>query len=492
VEGNAAYPDTPPYHPDTLYPEYPFRALPETVSANPNPAYAAVRDMLRALRLDAAHWGTPTWNPLGDLVGAGQTVLLKPNWVTHKVHGVSEGTERVLDCLVTHTSVLRALIDYAIIAVGPSGTIVVADAPIQGTTFELLQERCNMPELLTFYARHTQTTIEVHDLRATGIITAPDGRILKHLHLTGDPLGYTRVDLGDRSALVTIDGTSKLYRSFDYESSATVSAHSRGKHEYLISRSVLSADLVINVPKLKTHIKAGITSALKNLVGINGNKAFLPHYRLGAPAERGDEYPLRNWFLKMKSEYRYHLAHYPPIIREPIKRAGNFLLSLSLAKRSSDNIGGVDPYLVTGGNWHGNDTTWRMVIDLNQILRYTSADGVLHDTPQRQVLSIVDGLVGGEGNGPLSPRPRPLGKMVGGFNPVTIDAVCARLIGFDWRKLALLREGAKLLASTDNLDAVEIRGVDGMAQRLADLPHADFVAPRGWQSYIELSEQQTS
>jgi len=32
---------------------------------------------------------------------------------------------------------------------------------------------------------------------------------------------------------------------------------------------------------LKLHRKAGITCALKNLIGINGNKEYLPHHRLG-------------------------------------------------------------------------------------------------------------------------------------------------------------------------------------------------------------------
>ena len=57
--------------------------------------------------------------------------------------------------------------------------------------------------------------------------------------------------------------------------------HGRGRHQYLIAREVIEADVVINVPKLKTHRKAGITGALKNLVGINGNKDYLPHHRLG-------------------------------------------------------------------------------------------------------------------------------------------------------------------------------------------------------------------
>jgi hypothetical protein len=35
----------------------------------------------------------------------------------------------------------------------------------------------------------------------------------------------------------------------------------------LIAKDVLEADIIINLPKLKMHKKAGVTNALKNFVG---------------------------------------------------------------------------------------------------------------------------------------------------------------------------------------------------------------------------------
>ena len=58
----------------------------------------------------------------------------------------------------------------------------------------------------------------------------------------------------------------------------------------MISRTILDADCVINLPKLKTHKKTGVTLCMKNLVGINGNKNWLPHHRLGTPAQGGDQF----------------------------------------------------------------------------------------------------------------------------------------------------------------------------------------------------------
>ena len=60
----------------------------------------------------------------------------------------------------------------------------------------------------------------------------------------------------------------------------------RGRHRYLVARELIEADVVFNVPKLKTHKKAGVTGALKNLVGINGHKAYLPHHRKGGVRPR--------------------------------------------------------------------------------------------------------------------------------------------------------------------------------------------------------------
>ena len=47
-------------------------------------ALSAVRRLLQEAKLDAVRYGTPAWNPLGDLIDSGNKVLLKPNWVLDK------------------------------------------------------------------------------------------------------------------------------------------------------------------------------------------------------------------------------------------------------------------------------------------------------------------------------------------------------------------------------------------------------------------------
>src|SRR6185295_10457402 len=83
------------------------------------------------------------------------------------------------------------------------------------------------------------------------------------------------------------------------------------------------------------------------------------------------------------------------------------------------------------GSWSGNDTIWRTALDLNRILVYGRADGTLADSPQRRVLHIVDAVIAGQGDGPLSPSPLPLGLLVAGENPAAVDWVGAILLGYD-------------------------------------------------------------
>src|SRR5262249_52952302 len=100
-----------------------------------------------------------------------------------------------------------------------------------------------------------------------------------------------RVNLAHDSVFSENDGLNKRYYGAFYDVSETNEHHSNGVHEYMISRTALESDVFINLPKLKTHKKVGVTLNLKNLVGINGNKNWLPHYALGSPAENGDQFP---------------------------------------------------------------------------------------------------------------------------------------------------------------------------------------------------------
>jgi hypothetical protein len=125
------YPKSPPYSPSTAYPEYPWQ---DTVLPPENHIYDMVRNCFFKLGMDAENYAGKNWNPLGEIIRPGNTVLVKPNMVFHENHTVKNGTE----CLLTHPSLVRAVVDYAVIALKGSGQIIIGDAPLQSCEFEKL------------------------------------------------------------------------------------------------------------------------------------------------------------------------------------------------------------------------------------------------------------------------------------------------------------------------------------------------------------------
>jgi hypothetical protein len=102
------------------------------------------------------------------------------------------------------------------------------------------------------------------------------------------------VDLGAKSLLEPISADAPKFRVTQYDPRKMIENQRLGVHRYLVTKDVLDANIVVNIPKLKTHKKAGITAALKNLVGVDGNKDYLPHYRKGAVSAGGDNYEKRS------------------------------------------------------------------------------------------------------------------------------------------------------------------------------------------------------
>ena len=94
-------------------------------------AAAALRNLLHTWGLDPARYGTPQWNPLGDLIPPGARVVIKPNLVHHQ-----NRSGRGLGCLVTSAEVIDAVLEYTLLA--HPREIVIADAPLQSCNFARL------------------------------------------------------------------------------------------------------------------------------------------------------------------------------------------------------------------------------------------------------------------------------------------------------------------------------------------------------------------
>ena len=94
--------------------------------------------------------------------------------------------------------------------------------------------------------------------------------------------------------------------------------------------------------------------------------------------------------------------------------------------KAADRLAGGDR--IHPGGWAGNETIWRTTLDLNHMLYFGAK------RPKR-VLNVVDGVIAGEGEGPLSPLPKPAGAILAGENPAYVDAVAARLTGYNVSRL---------------------------------------------------------
>jgi hypothetical protein len=236
--------------------------------------------------------------------------------------------------------------------------------------------------------------------------------LLLRRSLGGDPRGYRVVDLGSRSFFA--DRTSKaplcFHRSHRY---TPMAYHNENIHRYSIPQTVLDADVIINVPKMKTHKKAGVTLSLKGALGLSNQKYWLPHFTRGSPAEGGDEFDRPQ---RLGERFEDRMSRLPlPGGRSLIARAPR----LDQAPRVID------------GSWEGNDTLWRTILDLNLAVLYADRRGNLQSVPQRKYLTIVDGIVAGEGEGPLGATPLSAGVLVGGFDPALVDEQAARTMGFN-------------------------------------------------------------
>jgi len=177
----------------------------------------------------------------------------------------------------------------------------------------------------------------------------------------GDSPGLGKpAQVAQKAGIMTVvEETGARFASF--EESVPVRIGAGTFHQLELARDILDADVIINLPKLKTHQMMGLTCGVKNLFGaVVGMRKVRLHLQAGAD---------KSYFA---------------------------LMLLDLAKQ-------VAP-----------------------------------------ALTVVDAVVGMEGNGPGSGEPVPIGALLAGANPLAIDAVACELVGLNpetvWtQKVALQR-----------------------------------------------------
>ncbi|HEX6716499.1 MAG TPA: DUF362 domain-containing protein [Pyrinomonadaceae bacterium] len=379
----------------------------------------------RAIQRLAAElgWAAEGRGPFGALIQPGSRVVIKPNWVLH--HNQGNGG---MDPMITHHSVVKAVVQAALQA--DPAEVIVGDAPIQTCDFSKLIDEGGLAAWATAVTQADSRFKGIKDFRRTTAKYVNGVRIAEENVLPEDE--FVLFDLGSDSLLEPITDEKDDFRVTCYDPRLMAKTHGRGRHRYLVARDVIAADLVINLPKLKTHKKAGITCALKNLIGINGNKEYLPHHRLGGANLGGDCYPGDS---RIKRMLEYAADQQNLSDSQTAGRAWGVVATQlnRMLHLMGDNLG-------IEGSWSGNDTIWRTGLDLNRILLYGELDGSMASAPRRRVVHLADAIIAGQGDGPLSPQPLPLGLLLAGNNAACVDWLGAQLLDYDPQLVPIVRE----------------------------------------------------
>jgi len=451
------YPTVPPFDPDEKYPEY----CGNVCSNAPNPVYRAVRETFRLLQYDRNHYGSPDWNPLECLIKPGDRVFIKPNLVAHEYGRKAEQKTGDLFSVITHPSVVRAVADYAAIALRGKGSLTIGDNPSIDADFSKLLTATRLDIFEELYPKVFGISCSILDLREQWCSDLKNyGYGSKMEKLPGDSLGCTTVNLGEKSYFYGINPL--LFRGVFNNRWDTIKHHHGKTQEYSISNSIYQSDVYISIPKLKTHHKVGTTLNIKGLVGICANKNYLIHWRIGFPSWGGDEFPdTGKWLDHVRLFVKHVLLLVTPdtvsqYFAQRVK--GTFL----------DKVFRNLPYR---GAWEGNDSCWRMAADLHHALA----------SRPRKYFSVIDGVTAGEKNGPFCPAAKESRVILAGNHLVKTDCVAARLMDFRIDSIKYL----PALVRDLNLDLRQIQVVSEDWE-VADLFQAEgrkyfgFEPPTGW------------
>ncbi|MDO4499713.1 MAG: DUF362 domain-containing protein [Erysipelotrichaceae bacterium] len=468
---NVHYTKSKNFRPSTRYPEYLF----EEINLEKNDVYDMVRECFHNAGYDKENYNSPSWNPLSTCIKPGDVVLIKPNMVMDvNVGGYGE------ECLYTQPSVVAAVLDYVYIALKGKGTIVVGDAPMQECNFVKLIEDSGYKSLIE-WCKEKYEGVDVQLIDFRGVRS----EVVNGVHVYYEnPQSSTTIDLGADSEFSALtDKQMRNVRITNYDPDLLQSHHNKNKHEYIISNYVLKADVIINMPKPKTHRNAGVTISLKNLVGINTRKEYLPHHTNGSIGEGGDEYLNKSIIKRIKA-----------VCLDNTNREAQTKKNIMMARfwrfctrcwSYASLLMDKDRY--SEGSWYGNNTISKTILDLNKIVFYADKSGKMQNTKQRRYLIVADMVISGEKEGPLLPTPKPLGIVAIGENPVTFDKTIATLMGADISKiptLAQLKSKKVKYVIGDNCDGVIISNDSDLnnkslveLQRMTDF---SFVPADGW------------
>lgn len=112
----------------------------------------------------------------------------------------------------------------------------------------------------------------------------------------------------------------------------------------------------------------------------------------------------------------------------------------------------------------------------------------MRNQKQLRYFSVIDGIVGGEGEGPLKPARVHSGVIIMGMNPIAVDIVATTYMGLDYRKIRKLNSSqiARNKIMKFSPDEIEILSGDHETSRNVQSFQAKYKykVPRGWNGYL--------
>jgi len=391
--------------------------------------------------------------------------------------------------VITHPSIIRVILDYIFIATRGNCKVTIGDAPLQSADFDKILELSKINELISYFHKKG-LDITVEDFRLEKAIRDRKKHIIKTVTLSENPNKYIAINLFDRSLHTAIDSNYKKYRVTCYDKRKMLRHHKLGYHEYLISNTVIKSDFFINLPKMKTHHKAGVSLSLKNLIGINCSKDWLPHHMRGVKSKLSDEYE-KFYLFQSLGVYFNELGY---MNKNILLRKLLILIGKVFTKIHKEIRKILQQSYYSEGSWYGNDTIWRTCLDINKILFYSDKKGHLNNKKSaRKYLTIIDGIIGGEKESPLMTTPISSGVTIAAFNPAVSDFVATKVMGIDPYKVPIVKNSyiKDLLPIFDKSpeeiivkSSKEIYNVNASSIKIIK----QFEPSSGWKKHIEIKD----
>jgi hypothetical protein len=326
-------------------------------------------------------------------------VAIKPHLVLH-THPTGNSA---IYGTVTDGAVLRVVLGYIALALRGSRTMTLAESPIRITDFDAPVRWTRLDRVLEDVALTWGVDIELIDLRDQTVADPLGFHSSRSVSPSAqDPRGRVRVNLGSRSALDIGDSMQRCRRTAAVGRNKAYHPHESGRHLYELSNSILHRDSIISVPKFETHKQPAISGAMKNFVGAVARKEWLPRHRRGAPSAGRDDLlddidpnlKLREWATDRQLQSRF---------RRWIVDLGGWRYRHTVKGTVLDVAPVRHQSPMVDGGWFGNDTCWPLVHYCYRAV--PDAEGMLRPDLRPRPLTIIDGVVAGDGDVATQTRP---------------------------------------------------------------------------------------